>query len=93
MPSYRGRGFYERALQLQAAYALRRMEHAEVHIDIASGSIASGKGIMSAGFKSKGIIDTCKLIIRRVKSWVWGYWDTDANHPGLDGEQAVEYGL
>ena len=83
--NYRGRGFYKCGLQLQAAHALRDIKHTRVYIDSRPDNIASRRGILSTGFQPKGIIDTCELKIPRVKSWVWGSWNMDADHPGLDG--------
>lgn len=82
---YRGRGIYKCALQLQAEHALSEAEHARVYIDTRPDNIASRKGILAVGFQPKGIIDTCELRIPKVKFWVWGSWDMDAGHPGLDG--------
>ncbi len=84
-PCYRGRGLYKCALQLQVAHALSEMEHAKVYGDIRPDNVASRKGILSVGFEPKGIIDTLELRIPRVKSWVWGSWNVDADHPRLDG--------
>ena len=83
--NYRGRGFYKLALQLQAAHALREMEPVRVLIDTRPDNIASRKGILAVGFQPKGIIDIRELRIPRVKSWAWGSWDVDADHPRLDG--------
>ena len=83
--NYRGRGIYKHSLQLQVAHVLSEVEHANVCIDTRPDNIASRKGILAVGFQPKGIIDTRELRIPRVKSWVWGSWDIDANHPGLDG--------
>lgn len=83
--SYRGRGFYKCALQLQAAHALSEMESARVLIDTRPDNIASRKAIMAVGFEPRGAINTFELTIPRVKYWVWGSWDVDESHPGLYG--------
>jgi len=83
--NYRGRGFYKCVLHLQAMHALREIETARVLIDTRPDNIASRKGILAVGFEPKGMIDTLELRMPRVKSWVWGSWDMDADHPRLDG--------
>jgi RimJ/RimL family protein N-acetyltransferase len=85
---YRGCGVYKCSLQLQAAQALGEVEHTQIYVDTRPDNIASRKGILAVGFQPKGIIDTRELRIPRVKSWVWGSWDMDAGHPGLDGGTA-----
>ena len=85
IPNYRGLGLHKRALQLQAAHGARELETARVAIDTRPDNIASRKGILAVGFEPRGIIYTYELRIPRVKSWVWGSWDMDAGHPGLDG--------
>jgi len=85
LPSYRGHGLHKCGLQLRASYALNEVQHAKVYTDTTSDNIASRKGILAAGFQHRGIIDARELRIPRVKSWVWGSWDMDADHPRLDG--------
>ena len=85
IPNYRGLGLYKSPLQLQAAYGARELETARVLIDTRPDNTASRKGILAVGFEPRGIIYTYELRIPRVKSWVWGSWDMDADHPGLDG--------
>lgn len=84
-PTYRGRGLHKYGMQLRIEYAVDTMQHAKVYTDTTAENVASRKGIVSVGFEPKGIIDTYEISIPRVKSWVWGSWDMDAEHPGLDG--------
>jgi len=83
--SFRGRGLHKCGLRLRAAYALNTMDQAKIYTDTSASNIASRKGKLAEGFSPRGIIDTYEIRIPRVKSWVWGSWDVDADHPGLDG--------
>ena len=85
IPNHRGLGLYKSALQLQAAHGARESESARVLIDTRPDNIASRKRILAVGFEPRRIIDTWEIRIPRVKSWVWGSWESDADHPRLDG--------
>jgi len=84
-PTYRGRGLHRYGMKLRIAHAFNITENAKIYTDTTADNVASRKGIRSVGFEPKGIIDTHELRISRVKPWVWGSWDVDANHPRLDG--------
>lgn len=85
LPSYRGHGLHKYGLRLRIVHAFNAIQHTKIYTDTTVENAASRKGILSVGFEPKGIIDTHELRIARVKSWVWGSWNMDANHPGLDG--------
>ncbi len=76
---------HKRRLQFQAVHALNTAKHLEAHNDTGADNVASRKSLLAVLFEPKGIIDTRELKIPRVKSWVWGSWDVDADHPRLDG--------
>jgi RimJ/RimL family protein N-acetyltransferase len=83
--SFRGRGLYKRVLKLLMQQALNESKDAEIYIDTQRDNIAARKAIVSVGFEPKGIINTYKFGIPKLKSWNWGKWNTQVDHPPLLG--------
>lgn len=82
---FRGQGYQKLALRLLAEKAFEQDARAKIYGDTRAENIASRKCFISVGFEPKGVINTHELRIPRVKSWVCGSWDVDANHPRLGG--------
>lgn len=82
---FRGQGYQKLALRLLTEKALNKDAQAKIYGDTRADNIASRKSFISVGFEPKGVINTHELRIPRIKSWVWGSWDMDEEHPGLDG--------
>lgn len=83
--SFRGQGLYKRILKLLIQQAFRESKEAEIYIDTQGNNIAARKAIVSVGFEPKGIINTYKLGIPKLKSWNVGKWNTEVAHPPLPG--------
>jgi len=80
---YRGRGYYKLSLKLQLCSIMSDECIHPTFIDTTLDNIASRRGILTVGFEPKGIIHTREVHIPKVKSWIWGYWDLHAEHPGI----------
>ena len=86
---YRGRGYYKMALKIQITCVREQNPVANLYIDARVDNVASRRGIISVGFRPRGLIYASQIRIPKIKPWVWGYWDTDAKHPRLDGGEPV----
>ncbi len=82
---YRGRGFYKAALQCQINRALQdSQDKATIYIDTAAQNIPSRRAIIASNFEPTGVITCYKLKFPKLKSFVYGKWNKDQEHPPLE---------
>ncbi|MBE0447464.1 MAG: GNAT family N-acetyltransferase [Actinobacteria bacterium] len=80
---YQGRGLYKHLLRLLIGQALSESKNADVYVDTVADNVPSHQAVTSVGFRFCGIIETSKLGMPKLGSWILGRWDKEVEHQNL----------